>query len=58
MLAGEAVLDSEPSGVTPQCRTVIEAALLATMLDSKDIAPVVKERVQALSLGRWAIPAL
>ena len=56
VLAGEAVLDTWPGGVTQQCRDAIEAALLATMLDSKGLRRS-PGRVQGRSSARWAIRA-
>lgn len=43
-LAGEAVLDTWPGGVTQQCRAAVAEALLATMLDDQRVAPAIRAR--------------
>jgi formylglycine-generating enzyme required for sulfatase activity len=55
VLAGEAVLDAWPGGVTQQCRNAIESALLATMLDSKGVALVTRLRAGSV-LGALGDP--
>jgi formylglycine-generating enzyme required for sulfatase activity len=55
VLAGEAVLDTWPGGVTQQCRAAIEAALLQTMQDSRGVAPVIRSRAGSL-LGALGDP--
>ena len=42
MLAGEAVLDAWPGGVTLACRQAVIEALLKTMLDDKHVKPAVR----------------
>ena len=37
VLAGEAVLDTWPGGVTQRCRTTVVEALLATMVDDRSV---------------------
>ena len=43
-LAGEAVLDTWPGGVTQGCRTAVGDALLTTMLDDKQVKPPIRAR--------------
>jgi len=55
VLAGEAVVDAWPGGVTPQCRAAIAAALLQTMLDSDAVKAVMRSRVGSI-LGALGDP--
>ena len=48
VLAGEAVLDTWPGGVTQKCRSVVEAALLETMTDSTNVPPAIRARAGSL----------
>ena len=43
-LAGEAVLDTWPGGVTQHCHTAVAEALLATMLDEPHVEPAIRAR--------------
>ena len=49
VLAGEAVLDTWPGGVTQRCRgAAVEAALQQTMTDSSTVAPAIRARAGSL----------
>ena len=48
VLAGEAVVDTWPGGVTQQCRGVVTAALQQTMTDSANVAPAIRARAGSL----------
>jgi formylglycine-generating enzyme required for sulfatase activity len=41
-LAGEAVLDAWPGGVTPECKGLVAQALLDTMTDDSRVSPVLR----------------
>lgn len=43
-LAGEAVLDTWPGGVSQRCRSAVAEALLTTMLNEKQVAPPLRAR--------------
>jgi formylglycine-generating enzyme required for sulfatase activity len=55
VLAGEAVLDTWPGGVTGRCRDTVKEALLATMTDSDNVKPVMRARAGSL-LGALGDP--
>lgn len=55
VLAGEAVLDTWPGGVTKECRDTIAAALLKTMLESEHVAPIIRSRAGSI-LGALGDP--
>ena len=55
VLAGEAVLDTWPGGVTQRCRGAIEAALLQTMLASGRWQPIARARAGSI-LGALGDP--
>jgi len=55
VLAGEAVLDTWPGGVTQRCRNAVEKALLATMTDSDNVKPVMRARAGSI-LGALGDP--
>lgn len=42
VLAGEAVVDAWPGGVTPQCREQVVQALAETMVDDRRVAPTLR----------------
>ena len=54
-LAGEAVLDTWPGGVTQKCRDTVKEALLATMIDCDNALPVTRARASSL-LGALGDP--
>jgi formylglycine-generating enzyme required for sulfatase activity len=55
VLAGEAVLDVWPGGVTHPCRDTVKAALLVTMADSSQAPPSIRARAGSL-LGALGDP--
>jgi formylglycine-generating enzyme required for sulfatase activity len=55
VLAGKAVLDTWPGGVTQQCRDAIKVALLTTMLDSNGVTPLIRSRAGSI-LGALGDP--
>jgi hypothetical protein len=55
VLAGEAVLDTWPGGVTGRCRDTVKEALLATMTDSDNVKPVMRARAGSLFVILHAI---
>jgi predicted NACHT family NTPase len=55
VLAGEAVLDTWPGGVTGRCRDTVKEALLATMTDSDKVTPVMRARAGSV-LGALGDP--
>ncbi|MBX2997827.1 MAG: hypothetical protein KF893_04905 [Caldilineaceae bacterium] len=56
ILAGEAVLDAWPGGVTPACCDTVIQSLLLTLRDDGRVTPPRKSRRRAGAVGRSALP--